>query len=137
MFFVMCYLFFDICYLLFVMCYLIFSICYLLYVICDIPCCMLCVISLPVHHRGEETDLGTSHSLTRLPFVPRNTVGRGRTGSRVVAFRSLLFVIYCSFYIFIICWLIFVIFHGLVVICYVVFVGCYLLFGICYLYVFI
>ena len=44
-------------------------------------------------HRGEETDLGTSRSLTRLPFVPRNTVGRGRTEPRVGAFRSLLFVI--------------------------------------------
>ena len=45
-----------------------------------------------MHHRGEETDLGTSRSLTRLPLVPRNTVGRGRTEPRIIAFRSLLYV---------------------------------------------
>ena len=52
-----------------------------------------------MHHRGEETDLGTSRSLTRLPFVPRNTVGRGRTESRVIAFHSLLSVTCYLFFV--------------------------------------
>ena len=46
-------------------------------------------------HRGEETDLGTSRSLTRLPFVPRNTVGRGRTEPRIIDFRSVFYIL-CS-----------------------------------------
>ena len=46
-----------------------------------------------MHHRGEETDLGTSRSLTRLPFVPRNTVGRGRTEPRIIDFRPLFYVL--------------------------------------------
>ena len=42
------------------------------------------VMSFPVHHRGKETDLETSRTLTRLPFVPRNTVGKGRRGQRLL-----------------------------------------------------
>ena len=67
--------------------------------ICVIPmslfCCDLIMRSLPVHHRGEETDLGTSRSLTRLPFVPRNTVGRGRTEPRIIDSRSVFYIL-CS-----------------------------------------
>ena len=96
-----------------------------------------------MHHRGEKTDLGTSRSLTRLPFDPRNTVGRGRTEPRVTAFRSLLFVM-CyllfwfllvvlvlllflfvvisatSYVLFVICFLVSVIWYVASVICYVV-----------------
>ena len=46
-----------------------------------------------MHHRGEETDLGTSRSLTRLPFVPRNTVGKGRTEPRIIDCRPLFYIL--------------------------------------------
>ena len=36
----------------------------------------------PSPYRGEETDLGASRTLTRLPYVSRNTVGRGQRGPR-------------------------------------------------------
>ena len=78
-------------------------------------------------HRGEETDLGTSRSLTRLPFVPRNTVGRGRTEPRVSAFRSLLFVI-C--YVLLTFFFIISIIFAICVFYYL----CCLLFGICYVF---
>ena len=69
------------------------SLCYL---ICLLFVCVKCEVrSLPVHHRGEETDLGTSRSLTRLPFVPRNTVGRGRTEPRIIDSRSVFYIL-CS-----------------------------------------
>ena len=83
-----------------------------------------------MHHRGEETDLGTSRSLTRLPLVPRNTVGRGQTEPRTIDSRSLVYVM---------CYLLFVnmapcvprILLVLVVFCYL----CYMLLGMCYYYV--
>ena len=52
------------------------------------------VMSLPVHHRGEETDLGTYRSLTRLPFVPRNTVDWGRRGQRLFVYIFSIVMLY-------------------------------------------
>ena len=77
MLFVVCGLLFVVCGLLFVVCCLLVVDCCLLFVVC----CVLFVVRLVtpqicclLPHRFEETDLGTSRSLTRLPFVPRNTV---------------------------------------------------------------
>ena len=84
-----------------------------------------------MHHRGEETDLGTSRSLTRLPFVPRNTVGRGRTEPRIIDFRSLFYILcfllldICIRYVLAGYWL-FVMCSFLGVPCSPLFVSCYM-----------
>ena len=115
---------------------------YVLHSLCSLICVLfVCVkCEVPVHHRGEETDLGTSRSLTRLPSVPRNTVGRGRTEPRIIDFRSLLYVIGYLFFaklvpcglriILIMCYVLFDICHLLFVTWYLIVVICYLL-GVC------
>ena len=87
-----------------------------------------------MQHRGEETDLGTSRSLTRLPFVPRNTVGRGE--------RSLVLLPVALCYLScVICYLLFWLFLFGVTsanrfmffgICFLVLVNCYVVSVICY-----